>query len=152
MTFENALKAIRNTETEIKAKLSRKLTSTTSTTNNTSEEEYSVKKIYRSNWNGKDQYVFLISGETLRESIYNNYGDSDLADFPEVNDVFAIKTAQNTITVGWVPSQTDMLSNDWYIVGEETEEEETLTEDINKIENSIKEINTEVVIPKEEIK
>lgn len=67
---------------------------------------------------------FLIKGDTIKEAIYNIYGEGKIEDFPEVNDVFAIKTTQNIITVGWIPSQTDMLSNDWAVVGEETSEEE----------------------------
>lgn len=128
MNFENALSIARSSETK-------------------SSKDY--KKIYRTNWNGKDQYVFfLIKGDTLREAIYNIYGEGKIEEFPEVNDVFAIKTTQETITVGWIPSQTDMLSTDWAVVGEKIPEEEETKEDTNQ--TGIKETNTAVVIPEEE--
>lgn len=35
---------------------------------------------------------------------------------PTIVSSIAMKTAQNTIVIGWLASQTDMLSEDWYIV------------------------------------
>lgn len=34
---------------------------------------------------------------------------------PTIVDTIAMKTAQNTIVIGWLASQTDLLANDWQI-------------------------------------
>lgn len=68
------------------------------------------KKIARRGWNGKGQYVFLIEGMELTEFIAKN----KLGDF--ATGVLAIKTSNDVTQVGWLASQTDMLSSDWYIV------------------------------------
>lgn len=71
------------------------------------------KKIARRGWNGKGQYVFLIGGMELTEFIAKNkFGDF-------ATGVLAIKTSNDVTQVGWLASQTDMLANDWYILGEE---------------------------------
>jgi len=67
------------------------------------------KKVSRAGWNGKGMYLFQF--------------DSSWASFPErleagypVESSTCIKTAQDTIVMGWKPSQTDMFANDWCIV------------------------------------
>lgn len=68
------------------------------------------KKIARRGWNGKGQYVFLIGGMELTEFIVKNkFGDF-------ATGVLAIRTSNDVTQVGWLASQTDMLSSDWYIV------------------------------------
>lgn len=68
------------------------------------------KKIARRGWNGKGQYVFLIGGMELTEFIIKNkFGDF-------ATGVLAIKTSNDVTQVGWLASQTDMFSSDWYIV------------------------------------
>ena len=70
-------------------------------------------RIARKGWNGKNQYVFL-----AKELEFNT--DADLSAYEEhgvfVHDALAIKTAADQIQIGWLASQSDMLSNDWYIV------------------------------------
>lgn len=70
------------------------------------------KKISRKNWNGKDQYVFLVEAKNLLETV-SKYVDAPF----KVSDVLAIKTTSGQVQVGWLATQTDMLSDDWYIVG-----------------------------------
>lgn len=72
------------------------------------------KCIARKGWNGKNQYVFLVKGETLRKC----FNDKVNAMATPV-DVLAIKTTSNQIQVGWLATQTDMLADDWYDVDEE---------------------------------
>lgn len=68
------------------------------------------EKVARKGWNGKGMFLFLATGKQFES---DNLGDP----LPEiVNDVICMKTAQNTICIGWLASQTDMLAEDWKIV------------------------------------
>lgn len=62
-------------------------------------------KVSRKGWNGKGMYLFLADGEDLTSCL--SEGDFECA------SSVCMKTAQNTICVGWLASQTDMLSEDW---------------------------------------
>lgn len=62
-------------------------------------------KVSRKGWNGKGMYLFLADGEDLTS--YLSEGDFECA------SSVCMKTAQNTICVGWLASQADMLSEDW---------------------------------------
>ena len=72
-------------------------------------------KVARAGWNGKNQFLFLVKGESLEYETSAN-----LACLEEVEvhhpDVIAIKTTIGDIQVGWLASQTDMLAEDWKIV------------------------------------
>ena len=71
------------------------------------------KKIARAGWNGKGMYVFLAE-------VNDMVTDADIGEFEgqdvELSDVLVLKTVQDTFQPGWLASQTDMLSDDWYIV------------------------------------
>ena len=71
-------------------------------------------KISRKGWNGKGQYVFLVDGIEL-------HTEADLSDLAgqdvTVHEALAIKTTAGVIQVGWLASQSDMLADDWMIVG-----------------------------------
>lgn len=88
------------------------------------------KKLKRKNWNGKNQFIFLIHGENIQaaysawmsdywtdndpdDDILSHFIDSGDISFP---DFLAIKTTSNQIQLGWLASQTDMLSDDWEVV------------------------------------
>ena len=84
---------------------------------NALEHLKSGQKMARSGWNGKGMFVYLVSA--------GNYP----AKMPSIQGVFkddevpygaylAMKTAQGFV-VPWLASQTDLLENDWYVVGEE---------------------------------
>lgn len=73
------------------------------------------KSIARRGWNGKRQFVFLIKAKELRESLKYGYGEQ-LGE-PTITDTLAIKTSNNQIQIGWLATQSDMLSNDWYVLG-----------------------------------
>lgn len=67
-------------------------------------------RVARKGWNGKGMFLFLATGKEFESQ---NFGDS----LPEiVQDVICMKTAQDTICIGWLASQADMLSDDWKIV------------------------------------
>lgn len=73
------------------------------------------QKVARKGWNGKGQFLYLVKGDTLEYSV-----DADMTCLvgKELihSDVIAIKTTADIIQTGWLASQTDMLSEDWYIV------------------------------------
>lgn len=69
------------------------------------------KLVARKGWNGKGMYLLLVSGETIRYSINQTYGDVDSVGLP-VLDAIYMKTADDKL-VPWLASQTDMLSEDW---------------------------------------
>lgn len=75
-------------------------------------EGYSIA---RKNWNGHNQFVYLISGPELQRGLGYGYGEYEGE--PMFVDVLAIKTTRNHIQVGWLASQSDMLADDWYVVG-----------------------------------
>lgn len=62
-------------------------------------------KVSRKGWNGKGMYLFLADGEDLTSCLSEG-------DFGCASSV-CMKTAQNTICVGWLASQADMFSEDW---------------------------------------
>lgn len=68
-------------------------------------------KVARKGWNGKGMYLFLADGEDLTSCL-------STGDFKCASSV-CMKTAQNTICVGWLASQADMLAEDWVFVEQE---------------------------------
>jgi len=66
-------------------------------------------RVARTGWNGKDMYLFLADGKQLTHCLCSK-------DMPPCTDSICMKTAQNTIVIGWLASQTDMLAEDWKIV------------------------------------
>lgn len=90
-------------------------------------------KLKRVGWNGKSQYVFYINGvdiktllsngidsyyqigEWQRDIFLNLLGDNNFI----ISDLLAIKTTSNQVQLGWLASQTDMLSSDWEVVEDE---------------------------------
>lgn len=75
-----------------------------------------VKKghaVSRRGWNGSNQFVYLISARDLQIGLGYGYGEYEGE--PTFVDTLAIKTTHNKIQVGWLASQSDMLSDDWYI-------------------------------------
>lgn len=70
-------------------------------------------RLSRKGWNGKDQFVFLAHCDAMST-------DADMSAYQEkgvgVCEMLVIKTAQDVLQPGWLASQSDMLSEDWYIV------------------------------------
>lgn len=79
----------------------------------------SIREVFtihsRKGWNGKGQFVYLISGQDLSRGLHYGYGEYEGE--PTFTDVLAIKTTHNQIQVGWLASQSDILAEDWYVVG-----------------------------------
>jgi hypothetical protein len=58
------------------------------------------KKLARTGWNGKDQYIQL---QTRDEN-------------SKMTQPYLYIVASPTVTVPWVGSQTDLLNDDWFVV------------------------------------
>lgn len=80
------------------------------------------KRVARVGWNGKGMWLFLASGGAeVGVELVLAFNRDDIAQQHAwaltgcINDGASIcmKTAQNTIVVGWLASQTDMLAEDW---------------------------------------
>lgn len=90
------------------------------------------KKVARKNWNGKDQFIFMIDGDDLKGMLLiagakDHFGagewEQDIlldtlfdGEGSDLSNLLAIKTTSNQIQLGWLASQTDMLSDDWEVV------------------------------------
>lgn len=80
----------------------------------------SGKKVARSGWNGKDQYVVAQAANEV-ESMYiwnphNKAHAEKIGGFIKVAAYCTLKTAQDTLAIGWVPSTGDLFANDWVIL------------------------------------
>lgn len=70
------------------------------------------KKVKRSNWNGKEQYIFISKKVIVR--------DADGNDYIAENNCFGSKVIVFVnpdlgMQVGWLASQADLLSDDWIL-------------------------------------
>lgn len=74
------------------------------------------QKVARSGWNGKGMFIFLVNGSTFKVN-----RPPLLGIYPEGTEInyhahVGMRTADGQI-VPWLCSQTDMLANDWTLVG-----------------------------------
>lgn len=81
-------------------------------------------RMQRLGWNGKGMWVSMTNGRTLdlekdniwtpnvREAARANNGTITLQPY------LSMKNAQNELIIGWTPSQSDMLSEDWIVFKE----------------------------------
>ena len=79
------------------------------------------KKVARSGWNGKDQYVVAQAQTTTTDAakIWNPHNKAHaekLGGQIDVAPYCTLKTAQDTLAMGWVPSTGDLFANDWVII------------------------------------
>lgn len=79
------------------------------------------KKVARSGWNGKDQYVVAQAHTTTTEAsnIWNPHNKAHaekLGGQIDVAPYCTLKTAQDTLAIGWTPSTGDLFANDWLIL------------------------------------
>jgi hypothetical protein len=74
------------------------------------------KKIRRSGWNGKNQWVVYMEPMTIPEGLVNERTRKFLPTGPlHVGGYFVIYTESGTWQCGWLASQADMLSDDWEV-------------------------------------
>lgn len=69
------------------------------------------KRIQRSGWNGKDQYIELATAI----SYMNSLGEIVNVEHDAIgNQAFAF-VGTSGVQLGWLASQADMLANDWRV-------------------------------------
>lgn len=73
-------------------------------------------KVAREGWNGKGMFLLLVDADMYQydERIVRMVSP-DLIDAPAQLGFIALKNANNSL-VPWVPSQSDLLSDDWELV------------------------------------
>ncbi|QGH72778.1 MAG: protein of unknown function DUF2829 [Podoviridae sp. ctLUJ1] len=72
------------------------------------------RSIARKNWNGNDMYAFMVNETTTIPCPY----DQARKDFPTTVTIrphMMLRTAQKDLSF-WVPSVSDILANDWYVL------------------------------------
>ena len=78
------------------------------------------KKVARSGWNGKDQYVVAQAANEVESTyIWNPHNKAHaekIGGFIKVAAYCTLKTAQDTLAMGWTPSTGDLFANDWLIL------------------------------------
>lgn len=70
------------------------------------------KRVARSNWNGKNQYIELatnISYKNTNDEIVNTEHEA-------IGNKAIAFVGTSGVQLGWLASQSDMLSDDWFIV------------------------------------
>ena len=74
-------------------------------------------RVAREGWNGKDMFVFLVSGSRFqvnRPPLLGIYPEGTTIDYRSHIDM---RTADGSV-VPWVASQTDLLADDWVLLDE----------------------------------
>lgn len=78
------------------------------------------KRITRSDWNGKNQYVYYSKGKKIDVSAW--MGMDDLTDSERLRGYVCLKShldmmnAQGERIIGWAATQTDVTSDKWEVL------------------------------------
>lgn len=73
-------------------------------------------RIARKGWNGKGMYVFLADEVEFRtEADISEFENSE--DGVYTSEMLVLRTAQGTFQPGWLATQSDILADDWYVLG-----------------------------------
>lgn len=79
------------------------------------------RKVRRAGWNGKGMFLWLKPGTMVKAEWCHDMLLAQLAEDNggeiEALGTICMFTAQKQILSGWLASQTDMLSEDWEILG-----------------------------------
>lgn len=70
------------------------------------------RRYKRVNWNGKDQFIFLVPGSTFkvnREPLLSIMGEGAVVEYHAHIDM----KNQQGVVVPWLASQGDLLTEDW---------------------------------------
>lgn len=81
-------------------------------------------KVARKGWNGQGMWLYLSSGSKvfytdLKEETKKGLRGNRCVDgngFATINSHIDMSAADGSVVIGWSPSQTDILAEDWYIV------------------------------------
>jgi hypothetical protein len=79
------------------------------------------KRIYRTGWNGKNQFVYYQDGSNpdvcqLRCESVREWARRSGLDRIKIMGHFDIKTTAGVIQCGWLASQGDMQADDWEVL------------------------------------
>ena len=78
-------------------------------------------KVARSGWNGKGMWLILTKGRIISSIEPNSFYEKCGFEAPvTICSHIDMKAADGSMVVGWLASQTDMLSEDWVLVKDET--------------------------------
>lgn len=69
-------------------------------------------KVARKGWNGKNMFIFIREGREITGVDPASPMGGDFVSLPH----FCMRAADGKCVVGWLASQTDMLSDDWVMV------------------------------------
>ena len=72
-------------------------------------------KVSRVGWNGKGMWIKLIEGRVIEDPEYKSEFINEKGDLHVCSHINMFSADKKQV-VGWAPSQTDMLSEDWCIV------------------------------------
>lgn len=78
-------------------------------------------KVARTGWNGKGMYVVAHNAtmDVPADKIWNEHNRAhaeSLGGSIKVAPYCVLKTAQDTLAMGWIPSTGDLFAEDWVIV------------------------------------
>lgn len=77
------------------------------------------EKIARRGWNGKGMFIYLVKGTCIDEDFLHDeprrHGVAKMG-FAKFNAHIDMRTADGSVCVGWLASQTDLMADDWVIV------------------------------------
>jgi len=76
------------------------------------EELKRGKKVARSGWNGKNQYIELATNVSYK----NPTGEVINIDHKDMGNRAIAFVGTSGVQLGWLASQSDMLAEDWYVV------------------------------------
>ena len=78
------------------------------------------KKVARKGWNGKGMFVYLVAGTVVPKTDLRGQAEEVMKDSPAgfitISSHIDMKAADGSLTIGWSPSQPEMLSDDWEVV------------------------------------
>lgn len=79
------------------------------------------KKIAREDWNEKSMFLFLLPAGTIPKTAIHDPAlksvlENNGKDHFEAYGSIRMKTEDDKILTGWLPSDIDLLSEDWQIV------------------------------------
>lgn len=72
-------------------------------------------KVARRGWNGKGMFVFLTEGRNVPNNKERSFAHFD-GETVKLASHIDMKAADGSYVSGWLASQSDMLSDDWYII------------------------------------
>ena len=92
------------------------------------EKALEGKKIARLWWAGKELYAYMTMGQLIPLDMWDaRMPSQELTEVEKEKGYVNIMphldmiSVQGVRTIGWNPSQADMLADDWYVVDEEDE-------------------------------